>query len=147
MEPDELPDWERAATNTVSWLAEEGFLRYKAAAYGGYVGVRLSMKGLTVLGYIPLSIKSTETAEPLIVRLKRAVGKGVEGAATDAIKDVLGQVFGLCVRYVVSADKSPGVTVRGAGGLLHASTQQSSGQQRRRGDGRCMAHHCPEPGR
>ena len=111
LEHDELPDWERAATNTVSWLAEEGFLRYEAAAYGGFVGVRLSMKGLTVLGYIPLSIKSTEMAEPLIVRLKRAVDKGVEGAATDAIKDVLGQVFGLCVRYVVSADKSPGVTV------------------------------------
>lgn len=106
-----LPDWERAAANTVSWLSEEGFLRYKAATYGGFVGVRLSMKGLTVLGSIPVSIKSTETAEPLIVRLKRAVSKGVEGAATDTLKYVLAQIFDLGLRYVVSADKSPGVSV------------------------------------
>lgn len=110
-ESEDLPEWERAAANTVSWLAEEGFVRYKSAAYGGFVGVRLSMKGLTVLGYTPVSIKSTGTAEPLIVRLKRAVGKGVEGAATDAVKDVIGQVFGLFVRYAISADNGPGVPV------------------------------------
>lgn len=109
LELDELRDWDRTAASTVSWLAEEGFLRFEAAAYGNLIGVRLSMKGLTVLGYIPVSIKSSETVEPLIGRLKRSVGKGVEGAATDAVKHVLGQIFDLGLRYVASTGTSPGV--------------------------------------
>lgn len=106
LEPDQLREWERIAASTVSWLAEEEFLHVHSAVYGGFMNVRLSMKGLTVLGYIPVSIKPDEPPEPLIVRLKRFAGKGIEGATTDAVKHVLGQIFKLGLGYVTSAGTS-----------------------------------------
>jgi len=106
LESDQLREWERIAASTVSWLAEEGFLHVQSAVYGGFINVRLSMKGLTILGYIPVSIKPNEPADPLIVRLKRSDGKGIEGATTDTVKYVLGQIFKLSLDYVASAGTS-----------------------------------------
>lgn len=105
----QLQEWDQAAASTVSWLAEEGFLRFSSRAYGNFMGVRLTMKGFTVLGHTPTSIKPNETAEPLIARLKRSVGKGAEAAATDAVKYVLREAFELCLLYGTSAGAGTGV--------------------------------------
>lgn len=47
----------------ISFLAEEGFLTHKGAMLDGsqYLQVRLTMKGLAVLGYVPTSIEKART--------------------------------------------------------------------------------------
>ena len=93
-------DYCAAATHVVTWLAEEGFLRHGAVTYGGkFIGVRLTIEGLTVLGQVPSTVKLGEQSESIATRLKKAVSKGAEAAAADRIKSLLAQVFELALRY------------------------------------------------
>ena len=63
------------------------------------MGVRLTMKGLSVLGQVPATVKPGEPSESIAAKLKKAVSKGAEAAASDSIKSLLGQVFELALRY------------------------------------------------
>src|SRR5258706_3267802 len=63
---DQAWDFGAVAYDVVHWLAEEGFLRYENPNNTrDFYNARLTMKGLTVLGYIPTAIKSTDPKEPL----------------------------------------------------------------------------------
>lgn len=80
----------------IRFLAEEGFLTYKSApvAESQFLQVRLTMKGLAVLGYIPTSI---EKAEPLISKIRRVVGGGLKEAGGETVRQLVSQVFSLAL--------------------------------------------------
>lgn len=76
----------------VSFLAEEGFLTHKGASPEGchFMRVRLTMKGLAVLGYIPIS---TEKQEPLITKIRGVVNAGLKEAASETVRQLISQTL------------------------------------------------------
>jgi hypothetical protein len=82
---------------TIRWLKDESFIRYESDDAGNFRKVILTLKGLTVLGYVPSSLSSTDKKEPMIAKIKRVLAKGTEGAATDAVKTILVKLFALAV--------------------------------------------------
>lgn len=91
-------DWDfgAAAYDVVLWLAEEGFLRYENPNHTrDFFNARLTMKGLTVLGYLPVSLQSGDAKEPIIDKIKRILATGTEKAAADGIGAILGHIFNL----------------------------------------------------
>lgn len=80
----------------INFLADEGFLTHK----GGPVDaskiykVRLTMKGLDVLGNVPASIQQQEAAKAPISQIKDLVKGGLKQAGSEAIRQVVAQVFG-----------------------------------------------------
>jgi hypothetical protein len=47
--------------NVVSWLKDEGFIRFKSTTVvGDYASVVLTLKALTLLGYIPTTIQASK---------------------------------------------------------------------------------------
>jgi hypothetical protein len=83
------------ADHTLRWLRTEGFLTYANKTHDGkFTNVQLSLKGLTVLGSVPASIKPEEPVEPLHKRVKRVLESSAEGAIADAAKAIIQQIFG-----------------------------------------------------
>ena len=81
------------AGETVNFLRDEGFLRYRDRVLSGeFGGVRLTMKGLAVLG-IPVSLKPNEPREPMIQKMKRVAAKGGEKIAADALQKLVSEAF------------------------------------------------------
>lgn len=80
----------------VNFLAEEGFLSYKEFLPGGskFIQVRLTMKGIAVLGFVPLSI---EKQESLISKIRGVVGAGLKEAGGEAVRQLVSQAFGLAL--------------------------------------------------
>lgn len=80
----------------INFLAEEGFLTHKGAMLDGsqFVQVRLTMKGLVVLGYVPTSI---EKQEPLISKIRGVVGGGLKEAGGETVRQLVSQVFSLAL--------------------------------------------------
>ena len=86
------------AENAVTWLVEEGFVRCESPKVGSrFQKVRLTLKGLTVLGYLPTSVRPQDLPEPLIKRIKRSLASGAEKAGTEAVKGLLMEVFKLAM--------------------------------------------------
>lgn len=82
--------------DVIEWLNQEGFLRYEPDpnhAYGNYWKVRLTLKGLTILGYVPSSLSQAEAPESLIQRAKHAIASGASAAGKEAIKHVVSEIF------------------------------------------------------
>lgn len=96
--PDELEydaSWSvmEISVETVTFLHQEGFLTIRDRVSTGEFGdVRLTMKGLAVLG-IPVSLKSNEPREPIIEKIKRLMGKGADKAATETVQAIVSEVF------------------------------------------------------
>ena len=83
-------------TDVVEWLAEEEFLRYEKDPnhrYGHFCKVRLSLKGLAILGAVPTAIESKIPQEPLISRIKCILKSGSQTIATESLKAVVSQIF------------------------------------------------------
>ncbi|QGX38244.1 hypothetical protein [Permianibacter aggregans] len=80
---------------TMRWLRDEGFLRYESEEEGVFRKVVLTLRGLTVLGYLPTSLGFKDKKEPIIVKIRRVIGKGVEGAASDGVKVLIMRIFEL----------------------------------------------------
>lgn len=80
----------------VNFLAEEGFLSHKGALLGGsqFMQVRLTMKGLAVLGYVPVSIEKQET---LISKIRGVVGAGLKEAGSETVRQLVSQAFSLAL--------------------------------------------------
>lgn len=80
----------------INFLAEEGFLTHKGAFLDGsqFLQVRLTMKGLAVLGYIPTSI---ENQEPLISKIRSVVGGGLKEAGGETVRQLVSQAFSLAL--------------------------------------------------
>lgn len=84
-----------SAEHVVSWLKEEGFIRVQSRGLDGksFCGIRLSLRGLTVLGYIPTAIKQGDQPETMITKVKRALSTGAEKTGTEAVKGILSELF------------------------------------------------------
>ena len=81
------------AGETVTFLRDEGFLTYRDRVLSGeFGGVRLTMKGLAILG-IPVSLKPGEPSEPMIRKIKRIAAKGGEKVAAEAVQTLISEVF------------------------------------------------------
>ena len=95
-------DSETDATHVLTWLAEEGFLRFETQTYGGtFFGVRLTQKGIAVLG-TPMEIESgssVRTPETLIARMSRVLKSGAEGASAEAVKLLVMEIFKLSMKW------------------------------------------------
>lgn len=76
----------------IRFLAKEGFLCYTDRNVEGttFIGVQLTMKGLTILGLVPTSLG---TQPSLISQVKTVLKSGAKSAATDAAKNVVSQLF------------------------------------------------------
>jgi hypothetical protein len=86
------------AENAVSWLVEEGFVRFEPPRFATtFRKVRLTLKGLTVLGYLPSAVQRNETPETLITKIKRSLSAGAEKAGTEVVKSLLTEVFKLAM--------------------------------------------------
>jgi hypothetical protein len=95
---DESWNYMAEAEHVVTWLTEEGFLRYKSHDQSGsFFGVRLTLRGLTVLGYIPTSLNESEKREPIIDKIKGVLKIGAEKAGTEAVKSILSELFKLAL--------------------------------------------------
>lgn len=91
------------AEHVISWLEEEGFIRVQDRDLGGkFYGVRLSLRGLTVLGYIPTVLKQGEEPETMITKVKRALSSGAEKAGAEAVKGLLSELFKLALSSAIS---------------------------------------------
>lgn len=87
-------------TDVIEWLAEEGFLRYEPDPnhqHGYFWKVRLTLKGLTILGYVPSALQSTEQKEALITKVKRVLASGAATASSESIKLVVWEIFKLAL--------------------------------------------------
>lgn len=94
----EILTYAMCAGDVVTWLQEEGFLTiYGTDNAGTITDVRLSLKGLTLLGYVPASLRFVDRKEPIIDKIKRVLAAGTEQASTEAIKTILAAVFKLAV--------------------------------------------------
>jgi hypothetical protein len=101
------------AEHTITWLAEEGFLRYEKGPIPGarhFTNVRLTLRGLTVLGYMPSALQGPEKSQPLIARIKSVVSSGAEKAGADAVKSLLTEVFKLATSMAFSSVQAPGLS-------------------------------------
>lgn len=78
--------------NTITWLKSEGFISFKNRAYGGeFFQVRLTLKGLSLLGY---SLPRHNEPETLIEQAKEVLKDASVGSA----KEIMTKLFmtGLC---------------------------------------------------
>jgi hypothetical protein len=81
------------AVETVTFLQQEGFVTVRDRVSTGEFGdVRLTMKGLAVLG-VPISLKANEPREPIITKIKKLAEKGAEKVATETVQAVVSEVF------------------------------------------------------
>lgn len=95
--------------DVIEWLSQEGFLRYEADpnhVYGNYWKVRLTLKGLTILGCVPVSLHQAEAKESLIQRAKHAVASGASAASKEVVKQVVAEIFKLAL--------APGAVIAGS---------------------------------
>lgn len=89
---DETFDALEMGGEALDFLSSEGFLTHKGALLNGtqYLQVRLTMKGLAVLGSMPASL---EKKESLISKILTVAGKGLKDAASEQVQDLASQVF------------------------------------------------------
>lgn len=76
----------------VEFLANEGFLTHQGSLMdrSQYLQVRLTMKGLAVLGSVPASL---EKRESLISKILSITGKGIKDAAAEQVSELSNQAF------------------------------------------------------
>jgi hypothetical protein len=95
---DDRPDMETSHAgimpdDVMEWLKEEGFIRYEPDPNyrpGTFSKVRLTLRGLTILGYIPVSLQQTDANEPLIKKARKAMTPNGE---KESIDQVVGEIF------------------------------------------------------
>ena len=82
----------QAGGEALAFLSAEGFLTYKDVFLHGpqYLQVRLTVKGLAILGSMPASL---EKKESLISKILAVAGKGLKNAASEQVQDLASQVF------------------------------------------------------
>jgi len=83
------------ADNTLRWLEAEGFLRHSSSGFEGgiFYQVQLTLKGLTVLNWVPRSVTKNEEPEAVIKKIKRVLSAGINQADDEAVKSVLDEVL------------------------------------------------------
>jgi hypothetical protein len=78
--------------HAIEFLAAEGFLVHQGGFLDGsqFMQVRLTMKGLAVLGSVPGSL---EKRESLISKILSVIGKGLKDAASEQVSELSSQAF------------------------------------------------------
>lgn len=59
--------------------------------------VRLTLKGLTILDYVPAALRPTEQKEALITKVKRVLESAAAAASSESIKLVVSEIFKLAL--------------------------------------------------
>ncbi|WP_417586106.1 hypothetical protein [Nitrincola sp.] len=86
---DELWESMILAGNTVTWLKSEGFIEVGSVSYGGhYSQVRLTLKGLTLLGYAPPTMENDSKYQNLAEKAQSVLADGARGAVTEVVKEL-----------------------------------------------------------
>lgn len=86
---DELWNNMQIAGDTVTWLQAEGFIKIDSIVYGGeFHRVRLTLKGLTLLGYAPPSTENDSKYLNLAEKAQSVLAEGARGAATEVVKEL-----------------------------------------------------------
>jgi hypothetical protein len=84
--------------HTMAWLQNEGFLKFDVGSgIGLYKNVVLTLRGLTVLGYVPQSLGFGRKGT-LVERAKRALSKGVGEAVSDSVKKLVAEALKLMLQ-------------------------------------------------
>jgi len=84
------------ANDMMEWLREEGFIRYDPDPNyrpGTFWKVRLTLKGVTVLGYTRASLRKTDPMEPLIQKAKHVITSAETPSGTEAVRRVVEEIF------------------------------------------------------
>ncbi|MCJ7774027.1 MAG: hypothetical protein MUP22_12945 [Desulfobacterales bacterium] len=88
------------ADDIMEWLKEEGFIRYDPDPNyrpGTFWKVRLTLKGITILGYVPISLRKTDAKEPLIQKAKQVITSTESLIDKEAIRRVVEEIFKLAL--------------------------------------------------
>jgi hypothetical protein len=81
------------ANETFIFLHQEGFVTEDTpVTTGEHSNVRLTMKGLAILG-VPVSLGKKEEEKAIIDRIKKIIEKGAENSATQSVQAVVSAVF------------------------------------------------------
>lgn len=80
----------------IDFLATEGFLTHEGKMLDGsqFLQVRLTLKGLAILGSVPTSL---ERCESLISKILGVAGKGIKDAAAEQVSELSNQAFSLAL--------------------------------------------------
>lgn len=80
------------ASNTIAFLAEEGFLRYdpsqRRMSGPDFPAARLTLKGFTLLGSIPITVDGAIDRRPFSDQLRGAVNEGAKNSVADLVKSL-----------------------------------------------------------
>lgn len=89
--PEEIEHWMEVFSETVTWLEQEGFIRFQSGTDDlDFFGVQLTMSGLAVLRSIPGSVDSTKMS--LVDRIKGAFGEGGKIVSSEGLKVAVGSL-------------------------------------------------------
>lgn len=85
------------ANGTITFLADEGFLKYQTVNFklGYFDQARLTMKGLDILGYVPTSLEQQVKPESLISRIRGIASGGVKEGSSEAVRQVVSHIFSM----------------------------------------------------
>lgn len=82
------------SSDVVTFLQEEGFLRYESGNHdGNFHHVRLTMKGLALLGAERQSMQSPIEPPSLIARIRAHLHAGASGAPGKVAEEIVGVLF------------------------------------------------------
>jgi hypothetical protein len=77
------------AHDTVTWLQSEGFIEIRNTCFGGqFIGVRLTLKGLTLLGYAPLINEGDSKYRNLAEKAQNVLTEGARGTVVEVMKEL-----------------------------------------------------------
>lgn len=71
--------------DTITWLESEGFITYQTKGGQQYVKMRLTLKGLSLLGYSPPSIEGYSN---IAEQAKNVLAEGTKDAASEVVKSI-----------------------------------------------------------
>lgn len=93
------------AGETIEFLAEEGFLRYRSeyrtVGERTFPQARLTLRGLTILGLVPESVTQAGERKTLAAQLKSGVEKGAQDALAGTVSSVFASLIKLGTDAVV----------------------------------------------
>ena len=92
-------EWSKYFDASLKWLESEGFIAVAGRTIDGkYIGVSLTMRGLTALSYAQSSMLAFSRRRPLIHKIKELIKPGFKSASGVAAKVLLGKIFEAMLR-------------------------------------------------
>lgn len=83
----------------LDFLKREGFIEFSDRSLDGhFYNVRLTMRGLAVLGAVPDSLNQAPERRPIIKRINSLFEKGIDAGTSKAAEELVGGIFSLAIR-------------------------------------------------